>query len=336
MIPYAVGFVLALCLNFILTPLAKRLAFALGFVDHPDKKLKDHHKPTPYLGGASLFVSYGLSVLAVKLYFFHTIFGVIGILSGGFIVLLLGLADDWMVFSPSVKFFGQAVAAVVLLICSIHIRFITLGWLSALVTVLWVVGVTNAFNLIDIMDGLAGGVSLIAALTFLAIASETLKLNDMILCACLAGALIPFLWQNFFPAKIFMGDAGALLLGFTLASVSIGESYSRFNEVALICPLLILAVPLFDTFLVMGIRLARKTSPFRGSHDHLAHRLCQAGLKPKQAVLTLYASAVVLGLLAFLSIHLPLQLVYLMYAVLGLFVIIFAVWVSSIKMPQTK
>ena len=333
---FVLSFAVAFGLSLLLTPLAGKAAIRLGIVDAPDHKLKSHKKPTPYLGGASLFLSFALAVMIAKLMVFHTLHGVLAILAGSGLVFALGLVDDMVDLSPGVKFFGQGVAAGLLVFCSVHIQFIKVSWLSALVTVVWVVGLTNAFNLIDVADGLASGVALLAALAFFWVGAETGKLNNMVLAAALAGSCLGFLRYNFFPARIFMGDAGALFLGFTLAAVSMGESYSRVNEVAIVCPLLILGIPIFETFLLMAVRLAKGVSPFRGSHDHMVHRFERVGLTLKQGVLTLYGVTFTLCFLAILSIRLPLELVFLLYAAVGFAGLGFGIWMASIKMETRK
>ncbi|NTV53157.1 MAG: undecaprenyl/decaprenyl-phosphate alpha-N-acetylglucosaminyl 1-phosphate transferase, partial [Candidatus Firestonebacteria bacterium] len=150
-------------LALIFTPLAARLAFKLRILDHPDAKLKKHEQPVPYLGGLAVYLSFVAALAAVKLWQHGTLFGVVGILTGATVITVLGLIDDKHALSPGVKFLGQTVAALILIYCNMRLQFIHNPVLSVVLSLLWVVGITNAMNLIDIMDGLSSGVGVIAS-----------------------------------------------------------------------------------------------------------------------------------------------------------------------------
>ena len=220
MTPYLSALVLSFLLCLGLTPLAMRLAKRLDFIDYPNTALKVHAKPVPYLGGLAIFLAFALSVLATKVYFFpaisndgwlldlHLLRGVYAILAGGLAALILGLVDDARALSPKVKFLGQLLAALMLVFFGLRLRFVENQWLSALLTVLWVAGVTNAMNFVDIMDGLCAGVGGIAALGFFFFALNAGRFNDALPAAALAGSLLRLPGLQFFPGPGLHGGCG--------------------------------------------------------------------------------------------------------------------------------
>ncbi len=310
-------------LSLLFTPLAASLARRLGIVDHPDDHLKRHSQPTPYLGGLAVYLAFMLALVVFKFWNQSSVSGVVGVSLGTSLIVFLGLIDDKVQLTPMVKFAGQIVAAIVLIICNMKLEFIHQPELAVIFTILWVVFVTNAMNLIDIMDGLSSGVTIIAGSLFFIIAVQNGRINDMYIMAALGGAVLGFLPYNFPKAKIYLGDTGALMMGFVLASIAMGEDYSKTNPVAVLSPFLILAVPIFDTLFIMFLRHRQGKSMFRGSPDHLALRMVRLGLSKRQTVLILWAVGASLGLLALLSIHVAVQwalLIYLACALVALFV----------------
>lgn len=329
-------FVLALALALMLTPLAAKLARRWGWLDHPDQKLKKHVRPVPYGGGVAVFVSFLLALAAFKFWESSTLIGVVGVTTGTGLIVLLGLLDDRFQLSPAAKFAGQMLAAVALYVCNMRLQFIEPPLLSLLLSVLWVVGVTNALNLIDIMDGLAAGTAVIASAVFFLIALQNGRANDMYILAALGGAALGFLPYNFPRARVYLGDTGALMLGFVLSSIAMGEAYTRVNPLAVLTPILILGVPIFDTLFIMFLRHRRGVSMFRGSPDHLALRVAKTGLSRRDTVLLLWGASVALGGLALAGMHLPLTwslFVYLGVAAAALFV---AERIGSISMVEKK
>lgn len=290
-------------LAFLLTPAAGWLARRLNILDHPDAKLKKHGRPIPYLGGLAVYLSFILAVVGFKLWQTGSVVGVVGVLSGASLIVVLGLLDDKYKLTPAVKFAGQAVAALLLVACHMRLQFIPNPWISMLLTIVWLVGVTNAMNLIDIMDGLCSGVAVIAGSVFLAVALQNGRYNDAYLAAGLTGAALGFLPHNFPKARIYLGDTGALLLGFVLASIAIGEGYSQVNPLAVLAPILILGVPIFDTLFIMFIRHRKGVSMFQGSPDHVALRLVKLGNTKTRTVLLLWLASLALGALALVSTH---------------------------------
>lgn len=283
------------------TPVAARAAVHLNIVDRPDGALKQHREPIPYLGGLAIYVAF-LVALGLVFQFDRR---VLGILLGGTIVVLLGLIDDFGVLGVGPKLAGQLVAAWVLVKSDIAIHIAVLpGWLTACLSVIWIVGMANAFNIIDVMDGLSAGTALIASSFLLVVSILNGQEAIVVLTAVLTGALLGFIKYNYHPARIFMGDCGSLFLGMTLAALAMIGKYDTHNPVGYISPLLILAIPIFDTAYVMVLRALDSRSPFRGSPDHFALRLRAAGLPVRGVVNLAYAAGVALGGLALWNLFL--------------------------------
>jgi UDP-GlcNAc:undecaprenyl-phosphate/decaprenyl-phosphate GlcNAc-1-phosphate transferase len=295
MLRAAVAFLLALALSLYVTPIMRRAAIQFGILDHPTGELKGHSQAVPYLGGLAVFVAY-LFALGITFDFSHA---VLGILLSGTLMLLLGLIDDLGVLSPWEKLAGQTVAVVVLLKAGLYIKLAFLpppvAWV---LTVLWLLTVTNAFNIIDIMDGLASGVGAIAAAFLAAVAIRNGEPMVAVMAAALAGSLCGFLRYNFRPATIYLGDSGSLFIGLTLSSLAMNGHYTSRNSLAMLTPLIILGVPLLDLAFVSAARLRKGLSPFRGSQDHIALRLKRAGLSIPRVVGLAYAYGIVMGIAA--------------------------------------
>jgi UDP-GlcNAc:undecaprenyl-phosphate GlcNAc-1-phosphate transferase len=290
LLAFSVAAILALAL----TPLMRGLARKIDLVDKPDS-LKQHAKPIPYLGGAAIYLATMLVFVCALLVLRMASPKALGMAAGGTIVFALGVIDDRKRLSVSTKLFGQLVAAIVMVMSGLRLEVIYFPfYLNVILSVVWIVGITNALNLIDIMDGLAASVAFISAGTFFFIASATGDILTSLVSACLAGACIGFVGYNWHPASVFMGDAGSLFLGFMLSAVSISTSYTAKNNIALLSPLLILGIPIYDTFYVSVLRMAKRKSPFKGSRDHLALRLKAVGLKDHQVVLAICLVCLVL------------------------------------------
>lgn len=264
------AFVLALLLGLYFTPLAREAALRFGIVDRPDGHLKQQASPVPYLGGLAVFLAY---LVALGMVFaFDTL--LLGLLLAGTLTLLVGLVDDFGVLTPAAKLAGQAVAVFVLLRSGAVIELVEvpqpLRWPLA---ALWLFGVCNAFNLLDILDGLAAGVGAVAALAFGVVALSTGEVPEAAASFALAGALAGFLVFNFPPARIYLGDAGSLAVGISLGALALAIRWSERSAAGFLAPLAILAVPLADTAYVSVLR-ARAGRPFwHGSPDHFPLRL---------------------------------------------------------------
>jgi UDP-GlcNAc:undecaprenyl-phosphate GlcNAc-1-phosphate transferase len=325
----ALSGVLAGLLAHVLTPVAIRIAVQYGLVDRPDGKLKRQERPVAYLGGAAVYLAC-LVALGLTYEFSRE---VLALLLAGTMVVLLGLVDDIGAISPRAKFLGQALAGLVLIKAGIAIDIVWLPTaLDLVLSLFWLIGIMNAINLIDIMDGLAAGVGLIAALVLLAVALVNGNHEIAILTGTLAGALAGFVRYNFQPARIYLGDTGSLFIGLNLGALAMIGRYTEHSQVGLLAPLAILGVPIFDTLFVMYIRRRRGVSMFLGSPDHVALRLRRWRLSVRQTVAVSYASAALLGAAGVAIMLLELRGAL---AVLGALVAVgafFAWWLRKIDM----
>ncbi len=286
--PFLVAFGSAL----ILTPVCRLAAVRLGVMDRPGGK-KIHVQPTPLLGGPAIAIAQAGGVLAAGPV--EPVSATILVAAG--LILLLGIHDDLSPAAGGVRWWlrllFQGFLAVFVIHPGITLGFLRTPWLSILVILLWIVGITNAFNLLDNMNGLSAGVAAIAGLTFAALAARYVEVGPEQLPtaragAALAGACLGFLPSNF-RSRIFMGDAGSLFVGFTIACVAaLGSWRSPTVPTSIIIPLLVLAYPIFDTTLVVILRLRRGQSPVVGGRDHSSHRLVNLGLGRVEVVLLIY------------------------------------------------
>jgi len=302
---FAVAFLLALYL----TPLMRKAALQFGIIDKPDGKLKNHDVPVAYLGGLAIYLSFLVS-LALILSFDQEM---LGILLAGTIIVVLGLIDDFGVLSPGVKLCGQSIAVLVLIRSGIYIKLGFIPWyVSFPLSYLWLIGITNAFNIIDVMDGLSAGVAFVCSLVIFVVGVLNDSMTIAIMAASLGGCLMGFLRYNFEPAKIYMGDTGSMFIGMMLGAFAMIGNYTTHNLVACISPVLILGVPIFDTFFVMYIRYLRGMSIISGSPDHFALRLRKWRFSTKQTVIASYGISLLLGCAALFIM----QLVHLQALVL--------------------
>ncbi len=278
------------------TPVMRQVALRLGVIDNPAAR-KIHSNPVPLLGGAAIYVAFILALI-----FFgdrRYINEVVGIFVGATLMSLMGVVDDKWGLGSYVKLTGQLLAAGILVYSGVQIRLFY-SWLDIAVTMAWVVGITNALNLLDNMDGLSGGIAMIAAVFFTLLAAMGHQYLVGVLAAALAGACAGFLIYNWNPAHIFMGDTGALFLGFLLAAVGIKLRFPSNSEtVTWMIPVLVLALPIFDTTLVFISRLRRGQNPLTTpGKDHVSHRLAQMTGSRREAVLICYLIAGAVGLSA--------------------------------------
>jgi len=330
---YALTFMLGLSLALSGVPLARKAALQFNVVDRPDGRLKRQADPVPYFGGLAVYLAFLVS-LALTFEFRQD---VLGLVLGGTLMVMLGLIDDFGVLTPGAKLIGQLIAVFVLIRSGIRIEIASFPeWLDLLLTVFWMIGIINALNIIDVMDGLAGGVGVMACLWLFVVALLNHDVVSAVMLAALAGGLIGFLRFNFHPATIYLGDAGSLFIGFMLGALAMTGQYAVANPLAVLAPVLILAVPIFDTFFVMYIRWMRGVPVFWGSPDHFALRLRRWPLSVRQVVLISYAVACVCGgvgvLLMFVSLGVAAGLVG-MAAMLALVV---AWWLKRVDMSTSS
>lgn len=334
---YLITFLIACVISFALTPLFRLLAIKFEILDHPHSSIKTHKNPTPYLGGLAIWSGWVISLFLIR-FLTHfptgTLRSLRGILIGSAVIVLLGLVDDVLPKGLTFrkKFLVQAVAAGILIWFNIQLHFISPFFMAVAFSVIWVIGITNAFNIIDIMDGLSGGIALIASLAFLFIAIPSEQIFVNFSAAALAGGCLGFLPYNISSKKkIFMGDTGSLTIGFILAAVSMGASYTEFNFIGLFAPILILAIPIYDTALVMVLRWKKGQSPFLGSRDHFALRLEKLGFSRKQIIAIAYLASIILASGAYLVTRLPEPLAFGLFGLILVIALVVSYKLSMIK-----
>jgi UDP-GlcNAc:undecaprenyl-phosphate GlcNAc-1-phosphate transferase len=309
----AVAFILSIVCGTILTPLVRRLAYRLGLLDHALSTRKIHGRPVPRLGGIAIVIAFYTPLVGLLLFrsgvgdmFLAERNQVIGIFLGGILIALLGVYDDLRGAGAGRKFLVQFSVAGLMYALGFRIDILAnpfgealhLGWASLPFTLFWIVGVINAMNLIDGLDGLAGGVALVAVLTTFLISLERAHPLMMLLSSALAGAILGFLFYNFNPATIFMGDTGSMFLGFVLATSAIQTNQKSSTAVAVLIPCIALGLPIMDTLLAMSRRALRGRPMFQADKEHIHHKLLARGLSHRQAVLVLYGFCVLLGAVA--------------------------------------
>lgn len=300
----AIPFLLAAIISFAATPLVRRWAIRFGLLDVPKDERRVHKTAIPLSGGLAIFLAVVVSVCI----FLPMTRENIAYLIGALLITATGLYDDRFDMSPKGKFGVQILAAIVLIMGGVKISFFTnpfygsnvlihLQWLAIPITIFWVVGITNTINLIDGLDGLACGISAIASISLMFVAHRFSHGEMSLLAAILAGACLGFLPFNFNPAKIFMGDTGALFLGFTLSFLSIQGVMKSIALITVFIPVLILAVPVFDTAFAMIRRKISGKSIAEADRGHVHHRLLRHGFNQRQTVLSLYCVSVVFGII---------------------------------------
>jgi len=329
-------FLTALVLSAALTPLMRQIAIYFRVLDRPLSEVKTHKRPIPYLGGVAVAAGLAFSLIAARVltnFPTGTLHALRGIFLGAIIIFLLGLADDIQRYGLSYKkkFLIQFVAALCLIYFDIRIKFISPRWFADLLSVVWIVGIINAVNIIDIMDGLASGIAIIASFGFLFISLPSEEIYVNFTSAALAGALLGFIPYNLSKRwKIFMGDTGSLLIGFVLAALSLGTSYTRVNDVGVFSPILILGLPIYDTVLVSYLRYTKGLSPFQGSRDHFALRLETFGFFREEILVMCYAASLLLTFVAYEVTIVTPHYAYLLYGVTGAIALILGTWLARI------
>lgn len=312
-----IALVLSILISFFFTPLSIRFARKIGAVDVPLDDRRMHTHPVPLLGGISIilsffFTSFVASLLLPRFFHIQVWQPLLQLLPGSLIIAVLGVFDDRKSLPALFKFVVQFAAAGITVAMGVQISTVSasvrlfgkyafsLGYFSIPITLLWIVGVTNALNFIDGLDGLADGIASIASLTMLLIAllQSPMQLPMALLTAALSGGCLGLLPYNRNPAKVFMGDTGATFLGFVLAVISIQGLFKFYAAVSFAVPLLILGLPLFDTISAIVRRIWEGKSPFTADRNHIHHKLIDLGLSQKQSVFVLYAVSLLLGVIA--------------------------------------
>lgn len=312
------------------------MALRTQFLDNPTGQLKKHTAPVPYLGGLAVYFAFLMVLLGVvilapppdspKL---------LALLAGGTVLALMGLWDDLFSLGPGFKFLVQILAASLLVLFGVKLEFMPYHpVLEIALTIFWVVAVTNAINLVDIMDGLAGSVVVVACVGFIVVSLPGEEVYVDIAAAVLGGALLGFLPFNWRPARIYLGDTGSLLAGFVLAGVAMGQRYTEVNNLALCAPLLILGIPLYDTMLVSVLRILKKRSPFIGSNDHLALRLHAFGFSVPATVGLLTFTGALLSFSAWWLVRMNEKRALLFLLGIAFIGMVVTLLVSQVRMEQ--
>lgn len=303
------SFIIALLISFLLTPVSIKLAVRVGALAIPDERRK-HKGYIPQLGGLAIFFSFLLTS-----FFLHYL-GLVAwsggynvIIIGGGLLIILGLLDDIFELSPYLKFLGQALIACLTIALGLKVtvlsspfsnRLINLGWLGTFATFLWIVGIVNAMNFIDGLDGLAAGICAISSGALLILALLLNRVEVAFLFAILAGSCVGFLPFNFYPARTFMGDTGAMFLGYAIATLAVMGAVKTALLVSIGVPFFVLAIPIMDAFFVTSKRIANKRSPFKGDRGHIHFTLLDMGYSEREAVLILYLATLLFSGLALL------------------------------------
>jgi len=306
---YILAFVIALGIALLVTPGVIWFARKTGALDAPNQR-KVHKKPIPRIGGIGIWLAFMIAITIAAGYTDvpdEQEFELLGLMFSGTLIVLIGVIDDYKDLPAKVKLLGQIIAATVLVVgFDVRIDFVTdpfgdyifLEYLAVPLTIFWVVGITNTVNLIDGLDGLAAGVASIASVTICLVALQQGDLFIATLTACLAGSAVGFLYYNFNPAKIFMGDSGSMFLGFMLSGISVIGAVKSATTIALIVPILALGLPIMDTTFAIVRRYRGGVPIFKPDKGHLHHRLLDMGFTQRQAVLLMYVISALLGLSA--------------------------------------
>ncbi|MBR3121767.1 MraY family glycosyltransferase [Oceanobacillus profundus] len=298
-----IAFLIAFTAALLLTYPVKMFAIKIGAMDKPNSR-KIHINETPRLGGLAIFIGALLGTLYLQPYHQH----LPEILIGSIIILITGALDDRFTIKPILKLTGQLAAAFLLVSSGLIIERITIpifgvvefGFLSVLITILWVVGIANAINLIDGLDGLATGVTTIAMTSIFVMALIDTQIIVAFLSIALIGANLGFLYHNFYPAKIYMGDTGSNFLGYMIAVLSMLGLFKNVTFFSFIIPVIILAVPIFDTLVAIVRRAYNKESIMAADNKHLHYQLIQAGYSHRKAVIIIYIFSALFGVMGIL------------------------------------
>jgi UDP-GlcNAc:undecaprenyl-phosphate/decaprenyl-phosphate GlcNAc-1-phosphate transferase len=289
-----VGFTMALGL----TPLSRQIAMRLGVVDKPTLPRKLHVGNKPMMGGLAIYVALVLALLVFSPAEYLT--ELIAISTGAGLLAIVGALDDRFNLGVRIRLVVMFIATTIVILSGVQIRLLGIAWIDIPMTYLWIIALTNAANFLDNMDGLTAGFSAIACGFFLLIAVTHGQILVSLMAAAIFGSAMGFLAYNFNPASTFMGDMGALVLGFLQAILAIKLQFGEQPiSVTWMIPVLVLALPIFDINLVVWTRLSEKRSPFEGGRDHTSHRIMAVGFSQRITILIIYLFCVLFGLLAF-------------------------------------
>lgn len=334
---YFLCFLTALVISLLAVPVIRYISVKIGNYDVPNE-IKTHSGKVPLSGGVAVFFSFSLTLILLRLFTSFptgTLRELRYILIGGFLFLLIGIIDDLKKptgIRAEYKFLIEVLIALFMVFRGFDIKFIEPKHFADLITVLWIVGISNAFNIIDIMDGLSSSQVFIACIAFffISLPSEKIYVNSMAIA--LSGAVLGFIPYNISKKyKIFLGDSGSLFCGFILAVLSLGADYSHTNPLGVYAPVLILLVPIYDTLYVSYMRIKKGISPFKGTKDHFALRLEIAGYSRKKIVGISAAISIVLAFLAYVITRVNVYEGIFIYIMVFISAVYFAYRLSEIK-----
>jgi UDP-GlcNAc:undecaprenyl-phosphate GlcNAc-1-phosphate transferase len=317
------AFIITSVTTWVVTPYIRKLAFKIGATDQPNAR-KTHVKIMPRLGGLGIVIGVGVGLLIIQ----PDIPNLTAIVFGGLVITAVGVLDDLYTIRPIVKLSGQVIAAGIVVASGLTIDYITLpivglvdfGAFSFIITFIWIIGVTNAINLIDGLDGLAAGISIIGLSSMFVISVIDGELAVMVLTAITIGPALGFLYHNFYPAKIFMGDTGALFLGYVISVISVQGLFKNVTIFSFLLPVIVIAVPIFDTLFAI---IRRKLNGQRiGDADkkHIHHKLIAMGYSHRATVLILYGFSAFFGLMAIVysSFMIQISMIVLVLVLFGI------------------
>lgn len=335
---YLLTFAVSVILCWFLTPVAMKVALRIGVMDRPGGH-KGHDSPVPYLGGVAIVMAFAGSVTAAAVIRpphsgMDELVVVLAVAVG---LAVVGLLDDLRDLSPAVRLVLEVVAGLAIWEVGAGVQVTGTPWVDVVVTVFWVVGVTNAFNLLDNMDGLAAGLAGIACAAYFVIAATNGQYLVAGLSVGLAGCALGFLRHNFHPARIYMGDGGALFLGFLVAYLGIKLRFDGSRSVSFLVPMIVCSVPILDTTLVTITRLAKGRSPFEGGRDHVSHRLVKMGLPIRVAVAGIYFASASIGVLALVVSRVDRASAWLLAGLVGLTLVLGGILLAMVPVyPESR
>ena len=353
-IEYLISFSLAFIITFSATPIAKKISIDIGAVDFPDGERRLHKKPIARLGGIAIISGFVITLLLNVIWgisgmngMFFPNYGFIGFMVGILIIIAVGIFDDIKQLSAKYKLLFQVIAAIIVVASGIRVEVLTNPfsvegytvlnvYMSYIISVLWIVGITNAINLIDGLDGLAVGVSSIASLSLFFIALLNGDVASSFLTLILAGSALGFLPYNFNPAKIFMGDTGATFLGFTLSVISIFGTLKSYAAIAIAIPILVFGLPIFDVFMTVIRRSFKGKSIMQADREHLHHRLIDMGLSHRQSVVVMYIASAALGLCAIVLVDKGALSALLLVIAVSIFIVGGAKYMTDISLEEDE
>lgn len=326
-------FIMAMMISIIMTPVIKKIANKFKIISIPKDERRMHNKPIPLMGGIAIYLGFVIALLVSKGFILSN--EEMGIIIGATLLQIGGIIDDKYAIKPIYKLMFQISAAMSLVIFGIKINnltnpflsyesYLSINWLSIPFTLIWVVGITNAINFIDGLDGLAAGLALISSITIFIIALMNFRNEAALLTAILGGAILGFLPYNFNPASIFMGETGSSLLGFLLAAISMEGAIKSAATFAIVVPILAIGLPIYDTLFAIIRRKINGKPISQADKGHLHHRLIDMGLSQKQAVLIMYLISAVLGGLAIIAMQIGSQRSYFFLATIMLILVLIA------------